>query len=99
MVRYEGTYRDCILDDFSENGYCTTLNASLPKENTLRVEALSSLPKVLMDLEKAVVKINGIKCVSNINGTFDAVRNIKCNAAMTECSILAIVLFYFISQV
>lgn len=99
MVRYEGTYRDCILDDFSENGYCMTLNAPLPKENTLRVRALSSLPKVPMDLENAVVKFNGIKCVSNINGTFDAVINIQCNAAMTECSILVIVLFFFISQV
>lgn len=97
-IRFQGTYRDCILEYASSSGSCTNQNSTVPKENKLSLAALSSI-KLLIDTTNAIVVFNGTKCVSNGNGNFDAVRNTKSTATMTEYSILVIVLFLFICQV
>lgn len=97
-IRFDGTYRDCILEYVSSGGSCTNQNFTVPKESKLSLVALSSL-QLLIDTNNAIVDFNGTKCVSNVNGNFDTVRITESNATMTESSILVLVLLFFICQV
>lgn len=86
-VRYEGTYRDCILEYVSESGFCTNQKSILPKDDKLRAEALSTLPLASPSI---IVEFDGKKCVSDNNGTFFAVFKPNSKAVFIECNLFAI---------
>lgn len=86
-VRYDGTYRDCILEYVSESGSCTNQKSILPEDDKLRAEALSTLPLASPSI---IVEFDGKKCVSDNNGTFFAVFKPNSKAVFIECNLFAI---------
>lgn len=92
-VRYEGTYRDCILEYVSGSGYCSNQKSTLPEDSKLRDEALSTLP---LAPSSVTVVFDGTKCVSDNNGTFTAVYKPVSKAVLIECNLFAIVVLFVI---
>lgn len=86
-VRYDGTYRDCILEYVSESGSCTNQKSILPEDDKLRAEALSTLPLASPSI---IVEFDGKKCVSDNNGTLFAVFKPNSKAVFIECNLFAI---------
>lgn len=86
-VRYDGTYRDCILEYVSESGSCTNQKSILPEDDKLRAEALSTLPLASPSI---IVEFDGKKCVSDNNGTFFAVFKPNSKAVFIEYNLFAI---------
>lgn len=97
-VRYEGTYRDCLLESILASGSCADQVTVLPYDSKLRAAALSTSPYDLSPYS-VTVEFNGRKCVSDNKGIFLAVNKSPLIVAMTGCNMFAIVVSYIISKV
>lgn len=97
-VRYEGTYRDCLLENIFASGSCADQVTVLPYDSKLRAAAISTSPYDLSSYS-VTVEFNGRKCVSDNQGIFLAVNKSPLIVAMTGCNMFAIVASYIISKV
>lgn len=97
-VRYEGTYRDCLLENIFASGSCADQVTVLPYDSKLRAAAISTSPYDLSSYS-VTVEFNGRKCVSDNQGIFLAVNKSPLIVAMTGCNMFVIVASYIISKV
>lgn len=95
-VRYEGTYRDCLLEYIFASGSCTDQIAILPYGSKLRAAALSTSPYDLTSYS-VTVEFNGRKCVSDKKGIF--LNKPTSSAAMTGFNLFAVVSSYIFIKV